>query len=106
MNRFFFNRGKLGFNAKYTLVPQKAVSTAAASAIGAAGFNYQAARSRVDAAAEYQFSRRYGFFISGRNIFNNTDKTYRYADGSPRYIRFAAEGDYGVLFQAGIKGSF
>ena len=41
-----------------------------------------------------------------RNVFNDRDQNYAYAIGSPRYVKFASEGEYGVNFQFGIKGNF
>ena len=41
-----------------------------------------------------------------RNVFNDRDQNYSYAIGSPRYVKFAAEGEYGVNFQFGVKGTF
>jgi len=102
----FFRRQKLSLNAKYTLVPRKITGTASSTQYGAAAYSYQGERSRVDAEIEYQLGRSYSVFLSGRNIFNNTDKTWRYADGSPDYVKFAGDGDYGVLFQLGVKGTF
>jgi hypothetical protein len=39
-------------------------------------------------------------------VFNNRDSNESYAPGSPRYVKFAAEGEYGVTFQVGVKGNF
>ena len=74
--------------------------------IGAAGWNYQAERLRLDLSGDYRLNTRYGLYFTARNIFNDRDQNYSYALGSPRYVKFAAEGEYGVNFQFGVKGSF
>ena len=101
-----YNRGPFSAFAKWTFVGKKKVGTIAASAIGANGWNYQAERLRLDLSMDYRFNRHYGFYITGRNVFNDRDQNYSYALGSPRYVKFAAEGEYGVNFQFGIKGNF
>ncbi len=103
---FNYNRRPLSVMAKWTLVGKKKVGTIAAGNIGAAGWNYQAERLRLDLSLDYRFSRNYGFYATGRNVFNNRDQNYSYAIGSPRYVKFAAEGEYGVNFQFGVKGNF
>jgi outer membrane receptor protein involved in Fe transport len=92
--------------AKWTLVGKKRVGTIAAGNIGAAGWNYQAERLRLDLSGDYRLNARYGLYFTARNIFNDRDQNYAYALGSPRYVKFAAEGEYGVNFQFGVKGSF
>jgi len=51
-------------------------------------------------------SKHYALYATGRNIFNNRDSNEAYANGSPRYVKFAAEGEYGMNFQFGVKGAF
>ena len=103
---FNYNRRPLSLMAKWTLVGKKRVGTVAAGNIGAAGWNYQAERLRLDLSLDYRLSKNYGFYATGRNVFNDRDQNYAYAIGSPRYVKFAAEGEYGVNFQFGIKGNF
>ncbi|MFM9955986.1 MAG: hypothetical protein ACKVVO_18200, partial [Opitutaceae bacterium] len=74
--------------------------------LGAAGWNYQAERLRLDLSGDYRLNARYGLYFTARNIFNDRDQNYAYAIGSPRYVKFASEGEYGVNFQVGIKGNF
>ena len=45
-------------------------------------------------------------FLATADVLQTISLSDDYVDGSPSYIRFPGEGDYGVLFQAGIKGSF
>ncbi|MDP3073433.1 MAG: TonB-dependent receptor [Opitutaceae bacterium] len=101
-----YNRRPLSLFAKWTLVGKKRVGTIAAGNIGAAGWNYQAERLRLDLSGDYRLNARYGLYFTARNIFNNRDQNYAYAIGSPRYVKFAAEGEYGVNFQVGVKGNF
>jgi TonB-dependent receptor len=101
-----YNRNPLSLFAKWTLVGKKRVGTIAAGNIGAAGWNYQAERLRLDLSGDYRLNRRYGLYFTARNIFNDRDQNYAYATGGPRYVKFAAEGEYGVNFQFGLKGNF
>lgn len=103
---FNYNRRGLSLMAKWTLVGKKRVGTVAAANLGAAGWNYQAERLRLDLSGDYRLNARYGLYFTARNIFNDRDQNYAYAIGSPRYVKFASEGEYGVNFQVGIKGNF
>ena len=103
---FFYNRHPIAFNARWTLVGKKRVGTVAAGNLGAAGWNYQQERLRLDASLDYRLNRNYALYATGRNVFNNRDSNESYALGSPRYVKFAAEGEYGVTFQVGVKGNF
>ncbi|MBL9186094.1 MAG: TonB-dependent receptor [Opitutaceae bacterium] len=101
-----YNRRPLSLFAKWTLVGKKRVGTIAAGNIGAAGWNYQAERLRLDLSGDYRLTARYGLYFTVRNLFNDRDQNYAYAIGSPRYVKFASEGEYGVNFQVGVKGNF
>jgi len=103
---FTYNRNPILFNGRWTLVGKKRVGTIAAGNIGAAGWNYQQERLRFDASVDYRLTRNWALYATGRNIFNNRDQNEAYAPGSPRYVHFAAEGEYGVNFQFGVKGNF
>lgn len=103
---FHYNRHPIAFVGKWSYVGKKRVAAVGAGNLGAAGWNYQQERLRFDASLDWRLTRRYSAYITGRNIFNNRDRNESYAPGSPRYVHFAAEGEYGVNFQFGIKGSF
>ena len=103
---FNYNRRGASLMAKWTLVGKKRVGTIAAGNIGANGWNYQAERLRLDLSGDYRLNARYGLYFTARNIFNDRDQNYAYAIGSPRYVKFSGEGEYGVNFQVGIKGNF
>jgi outer membrane receptor protein involved in Fe transport len=103
---FTYHRHPVVFNGRWTLVGKKRVGTIAAGNIGAAGWNYQQERLRFDASVDYRLTKHYGLYATGRNIFNDRDSNEAYALGSPRYVKFAAEGEYGVTFQVGVKGTF
>ena len=103
---FNYNRRSYSLMAKWTLVGKKRLGTVSANNLGAAGWNYQAERLRLDLSGDYRITPRYGLYFTARNIFNNRDQNYAYAIGSPRYVKFASEGEYGVNFQVGIKGNF
>jgi len=103
---FHYNRYPIAFVGKWSYAGKKRVAAVAAGNLGAAGWNYQQERLRFDASLDWRLTRRYSAYITGRNIFNNRDRNESYAPGSPRYVHFAAEGEYGVNFQFGIKGTF
>lgn len=103
---FTYNRRPMLFNARWTYSGKKRVGTIAAGNIGAAGWNYQTERLRLDVSIDYRLSKNYSLYAAGRNVFNNRDSNEAYAIGSPRYVKFAAEGEYGVNFQFGVKGAF
>ena len=103
---FAYNKHPIAFNGRWTLVGKKRVGTIAAGTIGAAGWNYQQERLRFDASIDVRLSRNHAFYMAGRNIFNDRDSNESYASGSPRYVKYAAEGEYGVTFQIGVKGNF
>lgn len=103
---FTYNRRPLLLNARWTYVGKKRVGTIAAANIGAAGWNYQDERLRLDLSADYRLGPNYALYTAVRNVFNNRDANEAYAPGSPRYVKFAAEGEYGVTFQVGVKGNF
>lgn len=103
---FAYNKHPIAFNGRWTLVGKKRVATVAAGNLGVAGWNYQQERLRFDASIDYRLSRNYALYAAGRNIFNDRDSNESYAIGSPRYVKFSAEGEYGVTFQIGVKGNF
>jgi TonB-dependent receptor len=103
---FTYNKRPIVFNGRWTLVGKKRVGTIGAGNIGLAGWNYQQERLRFDASVDYRLTKSYALYAAGRNIFNDRDSNESYALGSPRYVKFAAEGEYGVTFQVGVKGSF
>jgi iron complex outermembrane recepter protein len=103
---FAYNKNPISFNGRWTLVGKKRTTTVAAGNLGAAGWNYQSERLRFDASIDVRLSRNYALYAAGRNIFNDRDQNEAYAIGSPRYVKFAAEGEYGVTFQIGVKGNF
>jgi outer membrane receptor protein involved in Fe transport len=80
--------------------------SANAAALGAFGWNYQKEKLRFDASLDYQLTKRYSLYLTGRNLFNDRDQTEFYAAGTPRYVKFASEGEYGVTYQFGLKGTF
>ncbi len=103
---FAYNKRPIAFNGRWTLVGKKRVGTVAAGNLGVAGWNYQQERLRFDASIDYRLNRNYALYAAGRNIFNDRDQNESYAIGSPRYVKYAAEGEYGVTFQIGVKGNF
>ena len=103
---FMFNRRQISFVGKWYLIGKKRLAPTAAAVFGAPGWNYQNEKLRFDASFDYQLTKRYSLYITGRNIFNDRDQQEAYAAGSPRYVKFAFEGEYGVTYQFGVKGTF
>jgi iron complex outermembrane receptor protein len=103
---FNFTRRPFSAYVKTTLVGKKRINTGNATQYGPNAWVYQAERLRLDVSFDYQLTRRFGLFASGRNIFNNRDQNFTYGPSTPRYAMFQSEGEYGVLFQVGVRGSF
>ncbi len=103
---FMFNRRPISFVGKWYLIGKKRLAPTAAAVFGAPGWNYQKEKLRFDASLDYQLTRHFSLYITGRNVFNDRDQQEAYAEGSPRYVKFAFEGEYGVTYQFGIKGTF
>lgn len=103
---FRFIRGRLTVDAKVNLLAHKRVGIATAAAYGGPAWTYWGARLRFDPSLDYRINRRCTFFASARNLFNDRDRVYSYTDGSPDYVKFQGETDFGVNFQFGIKGNF
>jgi TonB-dependent receptor len=103
---FMFNRRPISFVGKWYLIGKRRLTPTAAGVFGAPGWNYYREKLRFDASLDYQLTRHFSLYISGRNIFNDRDQQEAYAPGSPRYVKFAFEGEYGVTYQFGVKGTF
>ena len=103
---FMFNRRPISFVGKWYLVGKRRLGPTGAAVFGAPGWNYYREKLRFDASLDYQLTRHFSLYISGRNIFNDRDQQEAYAPGSPRYVKFAFEGEYGVTYQFGLKGTF
>lgn len=103
---FNFIRKPISAYIKCTLVGHKRLGPANATQYGPNAWQYQATRLRCDVSLDYQMSKRFGVFISGRNVFNNRDQVFTYGPATPGYAKFQSEGEYGVLFQVGFRGAF
>jgi iron complex outermembrane receptor protein len=69
---------------------------------------YTPSITKVDASFNWQFSKKYGFFASGRDILNNGNKQVRFdpANITPAYARWDDFREFGVQVNFGIKGTF
>jgi iron complex outermembrane recepter protein len=103
---FMFNRRPISFVGKWYLIGKKRLAPTAAAVFGAPGWTYQREKLRLDTSLDYEITKRYSLYITARNVFNDRDQQEAYAAGSPRYAKFAFEGEYGVTYQFGIKGMF
>ena len=97
------SRNPITFNANFYFSPKTFNNT---SAIAADGRTYSDARARIDASVDYRLTKRLSLFLWGRNIFNDRDKTLAYGALTPDYAKYNVESDYGVIFQAGVKGTW
>jgi TonB-dependent receptor len=96
-------RNPITFNANFYYTPKVFRAT---NGIAPDGRAYDAARYRVDASIDWRLTKRLSLFLWGRNIFNERDKTLTYGALTPDYAKYGVESDYGVIFQAGVKGTW
>ncbi len=71
-------------------------------------FEYFPAVTRVDVQFNFQFSRRLGFFIDGRNVLNSKLKMVQYDSLNiwPKYAVPFDTRDTGIQWTMGIRGTF
>jgi len=69
---------------------------------------YEPSITKVDANFNWQFSRKYGFFMSGRDILNQGSRRERFDLGGiyPAYAHWDDIREFGVQVTFGIKGTF
>lgn len=69
---------------------------------------YDPSSTKVDASINWQFSQKYGFFVSGRNIFADGLRKDRMdlAGIYPAYAQWDDLREFGVQITFGIKGTF
>jgi outer membrane receptor protein involved in Fe transport len=103
---FTVNKRPISFAGKWYLIGKKRLTPTAAAVLGAPGWVYQREKLRFDASLDWELTKHYSLYITGRNIFNDRDQQENYAPGTPRYAKFAFEGEYGVTYQFGVKGTF
>jgi len=100
---FTLTKGPIKFNANFYYVGKVRGGT---NGIASDGWSWTLAKPRVDAGLDCRLTKRTSLFISGRNIFDDRDKTETYGTPTPAYARYNIESDYGVLFQLGVRGNF
>ena len=113
MNPFTANWGlsltrpkfNIRINENYRGIQRRSVVTGASIEPGT--YNYRPKRLYVDVSGEYYLSRRFGLFVTLRNITGATEDQKAYGPHTPKYARFRQRDDYGgSLWSAGVKGSF
>lgn len=69
---------------------------------------YEPEETKLDLNFNYQFSRRYGFFINARNFLNTNKETIQLDERGllPGYARVTDNRDFGVQWTVGIRGMF
>ena len=100
---FTFTRNPFTLNMNFYYTPKVRAAT---NGIAPDGWAYTAPRPRIDASLDYRLTQRLSLFVWGRNIFNDRDKTLTYGSVTPDYAKYGVESDYGVIFQAGVKGAW
>ncbi|MBL9200495.1 MAG: TonB-dependent receptor, partial [Opitutaceae bacterium] len=69
-------------------------------------FIYQEARAIADLSAEYRLTRRYGLFVTGRNVNSADEDTVREGPSTPAHKTIAGRINYGATWYVGVKGTF
>ena len=67
---------------------------------------YLQARAIADLSAEYRLTRRYGLFVTGRNVNSANEDTVRYGPSTPSNKIIAGRINYGATWYVGMKGTF
>jgi iron complex outermembrane receptor protein len=67
---------------------------------------YLQARAIADLSAEYRLTRRYGLFVTGRNVNSADEDTVRYGPSTPANKIITGRINYGPTWYVGVKGTF
>jgi iron complex outermembrane receptor protein len=69
---------------------------------------YDPSTTKVDASLNWQFSRKYAFFINGRDVLNQGNRKERFDLGGiyPAYAHWDDLKEFGIQVTTGIRGSF
>jgi iron complex outermembrane recepter protein len=106
----FFNRWRISTNIRATYTDDSITGQSTAAFNGQTYILYQVKPAvwKCDADFNYQLSRRYSFFASGRDIFNKGTETWRYdaAGITPRYAYREDVRRFGIIITAGVQGRF
>lgn len=87
------------------------VSTAGSFTINGTTYdlgNYTPSQTKVDLNANYQLTKRFGLFLTGRDIFNTGARSDRHdlAGIYPAYAHWDDLREFGIEFTMGVKASF
>lgn len=99
-----YRRGKL--TANVGLVRNGKVYRQRDDAVGHEGHRYYPPYTTVDFSLEFAVMKNARLFLSGRNITNAHKTRLRVVDGAPEWSYLHIENNLGVVYQAGITGSF
>ena len=69
-------------------------------------FIYLQSRAIADLSAEYRLTRRYGLFVTGRNVNSANEDTVRYGPSTPANKIISGRINYGATWYVGVKGTF
>jgi len=89
---------KWNYRGLNKLIPQPA--------FGPDGFQYIKPRIIVDLSLAYRFTKRMSLTASFGNLFNNHLTQMHYSSETPDYARRSLDGEYGVSFTLGLRGTF
>lgn len=99
-----YRRGKL--TANVGLVRNGKVYRQRDDAVGHEGHRYYPPYTTVDFSLEFAVMKNARLFLSGRNITNAHKTRLRVVDDAPEWSYLHIENNLGVVYQAGITGSF
>jgi iron complex outermembrane receptor protein len=99
-----YRRGKLTANIGF--VRNGKVYRQRDDAAGREGHRFYPPYTTVDFSLEYAVMKNARLFLSGRNITNAHKTRIRVIDGAPEWSQLHIENNLGVVYQAGISGSF
>ena len=79
---------------------------AAVAALGTDAYEFEGARTTVDATLTVAMARRASLFLSASNLLNDKPSADRRGGATPEYARRFREQEYGALYSLGIRGTF
>lgn len=99
-----FSRNRISVMAKWNYVGLR--KRGALPALGADGYEYWKAQTRLDASIGYQLTPRLRINASLSNVLNEPQILLRYGSQTPQNARQYRRGEYGAAITLGIKGTF
>ncbi len=79
---------------------------AAVAALGPDAYEFEGARTTVDATLTVALARRASLFLSASNLLNDKPSADRRGSATPEYAQRFREQEYGALYSLGVRGTF